>query len=333
MRTRNVNSFLQSTGEATFSLNKENTSSLTFTIEEEIRYSVRFEEGYDLFDERYQSWLKVNHPDAVTNTASTVLEPLRAPKSSTPIVSPSPSVTDTSSNTSLVSQSSSVSESKQTSTRVKSTVSGPSSSTHPLPGSTPLSTTARRRSPLSDLLNLPKNVRKPSTKTPSTGRARVLTSDECLRLLKEKEEKKKQVQMEKEKRKKERELKKKQREEEQKQKAEEKAKKAAEREAAKAKREAARAEKNATKAQSTTSGTTSGTKRRCPTNQRQAQKKARCELDEMVDDNLCCVCFGSYDEDIGTGREWVECSCKRWLHEDCVDEEDMDSNGKLCPLC
>ena len=48
--------------------------------------------------------------------------------------------------------------------------------------------------------------------------------------------------------------------------------------------------------------------------------------------SACCVCFGSYDEDIGTGREWAECSCKRWLHEDCVDEEDMDSNGKLCPM-
>ena len=71
----------------------------------------------------------------------------------------------------------------------------------------------------------------------------------------------------------------------------------------------------------------------CPTNHWQAQKKARCEIDETVHENLCCVCFGSYDEDIGTGREWVECSCKRWLHEDCVDEEDMDSNGKLCPLC
>ena len=92
-------------------------------------------------------------------------------------------------------------------------------------------------------------------------------------------------------------------------------------------------EKGAAKTKTATSQATSGTKRHCPTSQRQAQKKARCEIDETVHENLCCVCFGSYDEDIGTGREWVECSCKRWLHEDCVDEEDMDSSGKLCPLC
>ena len=186
--------------------------------------------------------------------------------------------------------------------------------------------------PLSDLLNLP-NIHKAGSKTPSTGRAHVLTSAECLRLLKEKEEKKKQLQEEKERRKVERELKKKQREEEQKQKAIDKAKKAAEREAAKAKKEAARAEKGAAKTKTVTSQATSGTKRHCPTSQRQAQKKAQCEIDETVHENHCCACFGFYDEDIGTGREWVECSCKRWLHEDCVDEEDMNSSGKLCPLC
>ena len=44
---------------------------------------------------------------------------------------------------------------------------------------------------------------------PKTGRARVLTSSECLQVMKEKEEKKRQVAMEKEKRKKDREIKKK----------------------------------------------------------------------------------------------------------------------------
>ena len=48
---------------------------------------------------------------------------------------------------------------------------------------------------------------------PKTGRARALTSSECLRLLKEKEDQKRQVAEEKEMRKLERELKKKQREE------------------------------------------------------------------------------------------------------------------------
>ena len=58
------------TGEATISPDKDNTCSLTFSTEEEMRYSVRFEEGYDLYDKRYESWLKINHPDVVSKTCT-----------------------------------------------------------------------------------------------------------------------------------------------------------------------------------------------------------------------------------------------------------------------
>ena len=66
----------------------DNTAaSLTFSVEEEIRYSVRFEESYDLYDEKYESWLKINHPDAVSkiNTASSpqISDAHQAPMSST----------------------------------------------------------------------------------------------------------------------------------------------------------------------------------------------------------------------------------------------------------
>ena len=114
-------------------------------------------------------------------------------------------------------------------------------------------------------------------KTVKTGKARVLTSSECLRILLEKEEEKKKVAQEKETRRQERELKKKQKEEEQKRKAEEKV---------------------------------------------------------SINADLCCVCFGSYQEDVGTGREWLQCSCSRWIHEDYVDDEDVEEDsGRLCPLC
>ena len=82
-----------------------------------------------------------------------------------------------------------------------------------------------KRSPLSNLLKIPV-VSTPVL--PKTGKASVLTSTECLRLMKEKEEKKIQLAQEKEKRKEEREQKKKEKEEEQKKKAAEKARKAAE---------------------------------------------------------------------------------------------------------
>ena len=40
-----------------------------FTNEEELKYARRFEEGYDLFDARYEAWLHVNHPEATKKAA------------------------------------------------------------------------------------------------------------------------------------------------------------------------------------------------------------------------------------------------------------------------
>ena len=34
--------------------------------EEIAQYQVRFEEGYDVFDERYQQWMSMYHPDSIT---------------------------------------------------------------------------------------------------------------------------------------------------------------------------------------------------------------------------------------------------------------------------
>ena len=56
-------------------------------------------------------------------------------------------------------------------------------------------------------------------------------------------------------------------------------------------------------------------------------KAARMQAMHQVDniDGECCMCFIMY-EDIQdqTGKEWVECACRRWLHEDCV----LDNDGK-----
>ena len=56
-----------------------------------------------------------------------------------------------------------------------------------------------------------------------------------------------------------------------------------------------------------------------------------------IDVNTCYICFGMYEEDVreGTGREWRECVCGRWVHEDCIDDIVVESCGKerLCPVC
>ena len=53
------------------------------------------------------------------------------------------------------------------------------------------------------------------------------------------------------------------------------------------------------------------------------------------------MCFRTFEEDgiEKTGLEWVECVCKRWLHEDCIDyATNVDVDGRIvvlvvCDMC
>ena len=51
----------------------------------------------------------------------------------------------------------------------------------------------------------------------------------------------------------------------------------------------------------------------------------------------CFVCFQEFEEHVrqATGVDWVQCSCTRWLHEECIWDCIIDSNGeeRLCPYC
>ena len=55
------------------------------------------------------------------------------------------------------------------------------------------------------------------------------------------------------------------------------------------------------------------------------------------DQNQCCICFRTYEEDVleKTEFNWVKCVCERWVHEDCVSEIVLDKNGRklICPYC
>ena len=51
--------------------------------------------------------------------------------------------------------------------------------------------------------------------------------------------------------------------------------------------------------------------------------------EELTEDaNQCCVCFEMYEPN----TKWVQCVCKRWLHEDFYI---VDKYGRelLCPFC
>ena len=122
--------------------------------------------------------------------------------------------------------------------------------------------------------------------------------------------------------------------------ADEKSRKAAEQEAAKVRKEEAKAKRDEERASKTklvtTIATFSGIKHASPRDCCPTKKKTHLDgvaIDVNPDADHSCVCLGSHNEDIDTVREWVQCSCLKWLHEDCVDNEDIDSNGRLCPLC
>ena len=46
----------------------------------------------------------------------------------------------------------------------------------------------------------------------------------------------------------------------------------------------------------------------------------------------CAFCYEQFGSD---DLEWVECSCGRWVHEECIEDilTDDDGNEKFCPFC
>ena len=113
-----------------------------------------------------------------------------------------------------------------------------------------------------------------------------------------------------------REEKKKKREEETKKKAEEKAQKAAEKATQRAQRVTGR--------------------KRSARSLPLSLKTKKIYTNPEVNENECCTCFGMYDKDMeeGNGREWLNCTCGRWLHDDCVSNEvDLEEDATICLTC
>ena len=58
---------------------------------------------------------------------------------------------------------------------------------------------------------------------------------------------------------------------------------------------------------------------------------------ETINPNICCMCFGSFEDDVhdGAGAGWVSCNCGRWLHEDCVEDYVVNKSRVelFCPFC
>ena len=72
----------------------------------------------------------------------------------------------------------------------------------------------------------------------------------------------------------------------------------------------------------------------------QVRKKARVVNERetsTIDTNVCCVCFIHYQDDVAeaNGRNWIACSCGRWLQEDCalIEPEMIPTCEEFCPEC
>ena len=200
-------------------------------------------------------------------------------------------------------------------------------------------------------------------KESKTGKARVLTSIDCIEMLNKKQQEKEQQAIAKEERKKERERKKLEKEElartkkearlEQKKKKEEAALKKqgeiAARKAAKAVTRCTRAKGGSAKGVSSTSipnlssasslpGPSSASSQPGPSSasSQPSPSSATSPLPEDEDsaeeDCECSFCYGAYCKD---GKEWVLCACGRWVHETCVEEIVFDDHGeeRFCPYC
>ena len=150
----------------------------------------------------------------------------------------------------------------------------------------------------------------------------------------EKERKKQEEAELKERKRKEREETKKRKEEEQRRRSEERAKKAE----LKAKQKAQKEEERARKAKERESTASTGRKRTGGGDEQSIRHTKRARTDRCsaneINRNECCVCFINYDND-PSGKDWVECACGRWLHEECADDCVVDDEGKerLCVIC
>ena len=176
--------------------------------------------------------------------------------------------------------------------------------------------------------------------------ARVLTSAKCAAILEEQEERKRKEQEEKDQWKAARERKKKEREEAAKKKAEERVKKAKQVLARSKKRQKSTSEsittpkrrKNTPKSSSATRASSSLLNFSAgPSGCSSAARPKRKKSEPCINVNECCVCYRTFEDDRRecTGSEWVECICKRWLHEECVCDIELDAEGRelLCLFC
>ena len=221
-------------------------------------YQKRFEEGYDIYDEEYTKWLMINHPNNVPSewltgaSSSSNSQPDKSTKSDK-----------------IVLNYSSVYEALNRPRK--------RSRTYDLKPGGSEDTGHYISKYLHQAVVVPKQKKK---QIRITG-ARVLTSEEAIKIMQDKEDEKKEKVLEKEKR--------------------------------KEKRERKKAEKMAANKKNTRKG------------------KGKATVKDTRDLNTCPICMQWFDEVRYDMGDWIECHCKQWIHEDCIDYDITEPF--ICPNC
>ncbi len=192
-------------------------------------------------------------------------------------------------------------------------------------------------SPITEFLKFP-DTPKSSKGKKKPGPARVLTSEDALAMLAEKERKKREEEEAKERRKREREEKRILREEEKEKKAAEREKREEERKRKAEEKAKEREVKQLEREKKKEEG-----RRRKPLQKEfmtRSKKKAAAPGPQMEEStsNECTVCFGEYTDDLSPDgvptKSWIQCTdaeCKKWMHEGCVSKDSEDNLA--CPVC
>ena len=281
--------------------NNDNNKRSRFTAEEIQLFERRFEEGYNVYiDQRYINWMNSTHPNCLPAN-------LRKPI--------------THSFSCAQYDASQQASEQQSSSKHITTTMDPITPPTKDKSQTEITTYKSDIVPIEGnkiqkYLTMPKVPEKPKSKH-QTG-ARIVTSHEFIAELQEKEKKKKQAEEEKQQRKLERERKKIEREA---------AKKAKPR-----RKGLKKTKKSKGKATTTTRPASHTPTSRTPITSTKFNTRKRTKSfessDDEIDENTCCVCFDEYHSD----EDWVQCSCSRWLHEECSLSE-VPNALDTCPHC
>ena len=281
--------------------NNDNNKRSRFTAEEIQLFERRFEEGYNVYiDQKYINWMNSTHPNCLPAN-------LRKPI--------------THSFSCAQYDASQQASEQQSSSKHITTTMDPITPPTKDKSQTEITTYKSDIVPIEGnkiqkYLTMPKVPEKPKSKH-QTG-ARIVTSHEFIAELQEKEKKKKQAEEEKQQRKLERERKKIEREAAKKAKTRRKGLK-------KTKKSKGKATTTTRPASHTPTSCTPITSTKFNTRKR---TKSFESSDDEIDENTCCVCFDEYHSD----EDWVQCSCSRWLHEECSLSE-VPNALDTCPRC